>query len=388
MSDSNRSVPSKRSRPARRLPINPSLEHLRKQARRLARSDPSLTLQQAQHELARAYGSANWAELARVVEAMAPTVAPQRVGTDQQPLPAAANRNDLAGVRAILETGPFTQLDLDVALARSVLRFRERKQIAELLVEHGADPDGQYGGNYGPIVFVTGECLDPDGLQFLIDAGADVTFEPIDTKYGRQCPMSYALGSYMRDANARKHRMIEILIEHKAYIPAEVTPAMLAVHRGDAATLATLIDADRSLLIRRFPTMPYGNIDLRGGTLLHLAVEMLERECVDLLLDRGANLNARAQPIAESDGTLIGDQTPVYHCIAACQGAGTAMLAHLINRAGVDLSITSTFRAIGEAMAVVSPAISPLQWAERSRSDAAMSWRRASDREVALLSSI
>jgi hypothetical protein len=58
----------------------------------------------------------------------------QNVQSKMEPLPAAANRNGIDAVRQILGDGPFTQHDLDLALARAVLRFNERRTIAELLV--------------------------------------------------------------------------------------------------------------------------------------------------------------------------------------------------------------------------------------------------------------
>lgn len=380
MSASNRR--SVRHTAVRRLPLNPSVENLRKQAKRLAAEDATLSLQQAQHRLATEYGAANWVALLELVETRNQRTARRaEPSDDRRPLPAAANRNDLAAVRKILNAGEFTQLDLDLALARSVLRFRERKEIARLLVEHGADPNGEYGGNYGPIVFVTGECLDPDGLQFLIDAGADVTFEPIDTKYGRQCPMSYALGTYARDANERKHRMIEILLANDAYPPPEMTPPLWAIHRGDAALLSKLIDSEPSLVAQRFAAIPYGNMNLDGTTLLHAAVEFIETECVDVLLARGADVNARAESF-DDKGQFVGNQTPIFHCVATCQQAGEAMLERLLKRSEVDLSVRATFRATGE---VISTPITPLEWATLSREKESLSWRRASDRELALL---
>src|SRR5262249_17709255 len=204
-----------------------------------------LSLQQAQHQLAIEHGCRNWVELTHVVETMS-RGATERVNvrSEREPLPAAANRSDVEAVRRILRDGPFTQHDLDLALARAVLRFDERRAIAELLVAHGADPDGQYGSNYGPIVFVTGECLDRGGLQFLIAHAADVTFGPMMTKYGPATPMGHTLGSYSRGHNERKHRCIEILLKHGAVLPPEVTPAMFAIHRGDAGGLAELIGGD------------------------------------------------------------------------------------------------------------------------------------------------
>lgn len=367
----------------RRLPVNPNLENLRKQAKRLAKARPELSLQQAQHQLATEYGCRNWAELSHVVETMSRgATQTTNVKAEREPLPAAANRNDLDGVRLILRDGPFTQHDLDLALARAVLRFGERRAIAELLIEHGADPDGQYGSNYGPIVFVTGECLDPDGLQFLIDHGADVTFAPVMTKYGGATPLSHTLGTYERGQNERKHRCIDILLRYGAIVPPEVSPAMLAIHRGDARGLAELIDGDGTLISRRFANMPYGNIALRGATLLHLAVEFGEIECLDVLLEAGADINAASDAI---DG--IGGQTPVFHSIGTMHGAGVAVLEHFARRGDrrIDLAVRGTFRLFDEPQ---TPAMTVLEYAGRASRDDVPEFRRASAREIELLHSL
>ena len=54
----------------KRLPVNPSIENLKKQAKRLAKEHPDLSLQQAQHRLAVQYACKNWDELSHVVETM------------------------------------------------------------------------------------------------------------------------------------------------------------------------------------------------------------------------------------------------------------------------------------------------------------------------------
>jgi hypothetical protein len=369
--------------PRKRLPVNPSLENLKKQAKRLANARPDLSLQQAQHALAVEYGCTNWAELSHVVETMSRGSTLATTGkSSMEPLPAAANRSDADTVRQILKDGPFTQHDLDLALARVVLRFNQRREIAHLLIDAGADPGGQYGSNYGPIVFVTGECLDPDGLQFLIDHGADVTFPPVTTKYGNACPMSYALGAYLRGENDRKHRCIQILLTHGAIVPPEVTPPMLAIHQGNAKALAEMIDRDASLLSKQFPTMPYGNIDLRGATLLHLAVEFGEIECLDLLLNRGANIN---QPALVLDG--LGGQTPIFHTTAINLGAGVKVLEHLIHRGDqrIDLSVRATFRLYGEPQLSL---LTPLEYAQRAAVSEDPDSREAGQRVIALLNSL
>ncbi|MGF1656648.1 MAG: hypothetical protein ACFCU3_06675, partial [Verrucomicrobiales bacterium] len=296
----------------KKLPVNPSLEHLQKQAKRLVKNSPKLKLAGAQHQLAQEYGFKNWPELIHVVNAMArrhdsAATNPQGHGL----IPKAARAADILGIREILAGGDFTQHDLNQGLAHAVWyqehgTWEDRKQIADLLIEHGADPDGQYGsGGYGPIVFGTGECLHPAGLQYLIDAGADVTFAPVETKYGVQCPMSTWLGTYARGNNERKHAGINILLAHGAYVPPELHPAILAIHCGDTETLAKLIDADPSLPRRHFDDMLYGNMKLNGATLLHCAVEFGEIACIDLLLDRWMEPNVQAHVI-----NGIGGQTP------------------------------------------------------------------------------
>ena len=142
------------STPRKKLPVKPSIEHLRKRAKRLSRVDRALALADAQHRIAREYGCRNWAELTHMVEAMNRGAGQlSYVKYEMEALPQAANSSDLEKVREILASGEFTQHDLDLALARSVLRFGERGGIAQLLVDHSADPDGQYGSDYGPIVF-------------------------------------------------------------------------------------------------------------------------------------------------------------------------------------------------------------------------------------------
>ncbi len=344
----------------KRLPVNPSAEHLRKQAKRRVRDEEGGPLAEAQHALAQEYGCKSWSELMHVVQTMS-RGAQQLKDVKQQlePLPAAANRSDLGEVRRILAEESFTQHDLDLALARSVLAFDRRREIAELLVEHGADVDGQYGSNYGPVVFVTCECIDPGGLQFLIDNGADVAFAPIASKYGPASPMIALLGTYVRGQNARKHRCIDILVAHGAFIPPEVTPPMLAIHRGDVPKLAQLIDEDPSLMPRRFAQMPYGRIPLAGATLLHLAVEFGELECARLLVERGASVNARASVTAG-----LGGQTPIFHAIGIFEGSGLPILEYLLDGAKqwIDLSAKARFRVFDEEM---QGELSPLDFAQR-----------------------
>lgn len=360
-------VPMSTSRPRKQLPVNPSLEHLQKQAKRRSKQSPALSLAAVQHQIAQEYGCKNWAELAHMVTTMArrqnPALPP---GERYTPMPKAARARDFAQIRRLLEEGAYTPNDLDQSLAHLLWygdpsTWPERKTAADLLLEYGADPDAQYGsGGYGPIVFGTGECIQPEGLLYLIEAGADVSFPPIQTKYGQQCPLSSILGTYGRGDNTRKHRYLEILLAHRPFIPPEVTPPVLAIHCGDAQRLGELLDRDPGLLNRTFPDLPYGNIYLLGGTLLHCAVEFGEDACVTELLRRGANVNARAEII---DG--IGGQTPLFHALAWSRDQSLPTLEHLVRHAGpnIDPSVRATFRRHGE---VQTQPITALELAEQT----------------------
>ncbi len=375
------------STPRKKLPVNPSLEHLQKQAKRRVKTQPSLKLAEVQHQLAKEYGCKNWAELARVVETMSR-------GADQlanvkrkvEPLPQAARDVDIETVRRLLAEGNFTQHDLDAALAHALWygddsNWPARKFLADLLLEHGADPDGQYGSAYGPLVFGTAECLQPDSLQYLIDAGADVTFPPIQTKYGMSSVYSHT-GTYVRGRNERKHRFIDILLANKAFIPPEVTPPILAIHRGDARGLASLLDADPGLISRRFPDMPYGNMRLRGATLLHCAVEFGEIECTEELLKRAADINAKADVI---DG--LGGQTPIFHAINTNCDNNFSMLEYLAKRVApwVDMSVRATWSNYGEPQ---PKPMTPLEYAESAATEESRRWRTKIDEELAILRSL
>ena len=282
----------------------------------------------------------------------------------------ATNREDPAAVRALLAAGGWTRAELDLALARAVLAFNRRREIAELLLAHGADPNGQYGGDYGPIALVTGECLDPDGLRFLIDHGADVAFAPIPSKYGETSMLISTLSSYARGANERKHRCIGLLLAHGAPLPTAIDSAQLAIHRGDAPALTSLLATDPQLVRRTYASMPYGNVALAGGTLLHCAVEFDEHACIRVLLAAGAD--------PQADGG--NGRTPLFHAIDTGRSMKIETLELLVELAGPRLDPTrpASFLLYGEAQGPISA----LAWAEGPREEPRF---RHAERERALL---
>jgi ankyrin repeat protein len=103
--------------------------------------------------------------------------------------------------------------------------------------------------------------------------------------------------------------------------------------------LNEVIDADPALLTKRFPDLECGqtggrSLTLRGGTLLHLAAEFCNVAAAALLLDRGADVNARAT----LDEAGVGGQTAIFHAATQFDDAGLAVTRLLLDR-GSDLAV-------------------------------------------------
>jgi ankyrin repeat protein len=222
------------------LPARPSKEHLRKQAKRLAR-DKSLGLAEAQRKVAADYGASTWADLMRRVDAAR--------GGEAVPLPplaAAARAGDLSAVRRLIAEGqpiddggakagtPLWQACASDAPAEA------RITIADALLSAGANPRHDNGGetalhaaaNRGPLALV----------ELLIRKGA-LEWQP-DAK-GRP-----PLAAARRGKAADKPAIIELLarpvIRDRSF-----RAAVTALQQGDVAALARLLDDEPRLLSER-----------------------------------------------------------------------------------------------------------------------------------------
>ncbi|MEZ0299984.1 MAG: ankyrin repeat domain-containing protein, partial [Candidatus Methylacidiphilales bacterium] len=144
--------------------------------------------------------------------------------------------------------------------------------------------------------------------------------------------------------------------------PSQWEPApQMAIHRGRPDLLSQQLDADPLLIRRQFDEARYGGArDLKGGTLLHLAAEFYERECVDLLLSRGADINARA--FVDNDG--IGGHSAIFHVAVSYKHFGVNLLRRFVE-AGADLAIEANLPCtrMGCVPREEPRRVTPLGWA-------------------------
>src|SRR6185437_3094303 len=357
----------------RRLPDQPNLRHLKDQAKDLVKSGAAPSIADAQFKIARLYGFASWPKLKAHVQSF------EEIGQLKQ----AIDSNDIARVKTLMtrhpalhgaplgygKDGPLTWVaecrvpwerpsaarlamaewmiahgsDVhqggDGPLMRAALNGY-RIPMMELLVAHGADVNAMWHGHF-PILFAPCESMDAAALKWLLDRGANPNLrDPRQSAAGRPYPgtaLDYLIGSYARSLE-RLSACIEVLLEAGGETRYNA-PAVLALLRGRLDDLAELIHADPRLVNKRFPELDCGHtggrlLSLQGGTLLHVAAEYGNLAAAVLLLDHGADVNARAT----IDEVGIGGQTAIFHAVTQFDDDGLPIAQLLIER-GADLAI-------------------------------------------------
>ena len=216
----------------------------------------------------------------------------------------------------------------------------DRIPMMELLVSLGADVNALWHGHF-PIIFAPCESLDPAALKWLLDHGANPNCR--DHGYeisGHSYPgtaLDYVIASYARDSQ-RLSTCIDILLEAGGVTRYDV-PGVLQLLRGRLDGLAEQILADPALVNRRFPELDCGmtggrSLTVQGGTLLHVAAEYGHPAAATLLLDSGADVNARAT----IDEAGVGGQTAIFHAVTQFDDEGLPVTELLIDR-GADLAV-------------------------------------------------
>jgi ankyrin repeat protein len=349
------------------LPDRPNLRHLKDQAQDLVKAGTAKSVTDAQFKIARLYGCPSWPKLKAHVESL------EEVGQLKQ----AIDRNDIERVKTMMtrnltlhrapigygKDGPLTWVaecrvprespgPTRLAIARWMIEngsdvhqggdgplmraaLGDRVPMMELLVSYGADVNAEWHG-YFPIIFSPCESVDPVALKWLLDHGANPNCDNPHRQYSGTA-LDYVIGTYERSPE-RLSACIDVLLDAGGTTRYNA-PGVLEVLRGQRDRLAEQLDADSTLAQRRFPELDCGSTGarrllLQGATLLHVAAEFGMVEAARLLLDRGADVNARATV----DDAGVGGQTAIFHAVTQFGDRGLPM-AHLLVERGADLTV-------------------------------------------------
>ena len=392
--------------PDRHFPVRPNLDQLRHQAKELLRdlrrgdlpaaaelkkhyprniAPLEAKLADAQLVLARSYGIPSWPRLVvacRMTDAIwrddAETVRdlviknPNLLHEDARgvkgnwgpPMSYAAN---LGRDRIIALLRQLGADDVQFAFDRACLQGK--LDTARQLYAMGARP--VRGSVMGPA-----ETQSGSGMALLLELGAAIS----DGNGDRLAPVAMVLQTYTRNPQG-KHECLELFAEHGISLPD--TPPM-AVHRGRIDLLEEHFSRDPDLLGRTFSheeiyppelgchadySLALHGTPLAGATLLHLCVDNDEIEIARWLLDRGADVNAKA----DIDAGGFGGHTALFGCVVSqAYRSGPRhddAFARLLLDQGADpkvrASLRKRLRFVEDESMHEYQDVTPLEWGER-----------------------
>lgn len=336
---------------ARRLPVRPDLNQLKRQAKELLRDlrkgdpsavaefdkfhperidPPSAKLADAQLVLARSYEAPSWPRLVhacQMVEAIwrddldavrklvtkYPNLLHESVLIRDSnwgaPMSYAANLGRDRIIEMLRDRGAT---DVMHALDRAVLQ--SKVETARRLFEMAGRPKLPDNILQSPAY-----TLSVPGTAALFEFGAKVYADD----GARIAPVDWVLETDSRNPVA-KHAILEIYVQHGLQLPD--TPTM-ALHRGRLDLLEKHLQRDPQMLSRQFafeeiyppdlgchsPRMATHGTPLEGATLLHMCADYDELEIARWLLDRGMDVDARAA--VDADG--FGGHTALFSTVVS-----------------------------------------------------------------------
>ncbi|HVW98611.1 MAG TPA: ankyrin repeat domain-containing protein [Mucilaginibacter sp.] len=136
--------------------------------------------------------------------------------------------------------------------------------------------------------------------------------------------------------------------------------ALLAVLIDDADALRLLLAANPGIVSKTYNLYRNTYTPLTGGTLLHFCAEYNSVGCARILIEQGADVNAKAA----TDEFGFGGHTPVFHTVNQ-NGNNSADMLNLLIENGVDLlyNVKGLIWGKGYEWETFVPAVNPISYA-------------------------
>ena len=267
-----------------KLPQRASLEYLKKlakdQLKELRRKDAAARLAAAQLAVARDHGFPSWRALKTEVEKRQEKIVAQFME--------ACFYGDVDKVRALIAKDPSLVRAFSAHKAHyirtglHVAATAGHVGVVRLLVEQGADPNAcEAGDNTYPLHWAAANG-NVEIVRALLDAGGDV--------HGTGDAHEGGVIGWATNENPHRAEVIALLVERGAR-----HHIFSAINLGDLNLIEKVVEDDPAALDRRMSRFD------RGQTPLHVAINRQRHDILDLLIDLGADVEAKD----------MGGQTPM-----------------------------------------------------------------------------
>jgi hypothetical protein len=162
------------------------------------------------------------------------------------------------------------------------------------------------------------------------------------------------IGEYTR--SPRFNQCVQLFVQYGLRF---AHPALLAVLTNDASKLDALL-SENAELVHEQHTLPCAYTPMRGVTLLHICAEFNHKACAEVLMQRGADVNA----LAGTDSFGFGGQTPIFHTVNQNGNQSAEMLTFLLEQ-GADpiLTVRGLIWGEGYPWETLIPAVNPVSYA-------------------------
>lgn len=172
--------------------------------------------------------------------------------------------------------------------------------------------------------------------------------------YKNQPLINELISEYAR--TSRFKDCVKTFIEHGLIFEDK---ALLLVLSDDAQALDNFLNTNAGLVYKRY-SLRCAYTPLTGVTLLHICAEFNHVACARVLVQHGADVNARAA----IDENGFGGQTPIFHTVNQNSNNSRDMLNFLLSHSA-DLSITVVGFVWGKSYSweTFIPAVNPVSYA-------------------------